>query len=201
MIRGFRRLFTNQDGSTAIEYALVFMIMLLVTLGTIEIGLVMWQWNAAEKATQAGLRKAVVSDLVAPGLAAIGTTPVSTQYGDWCTDREDGSANPDCQFETVTCVQGSCNGFGYDGTAFTAIYDSMRSMYPMIEPQNVHITYAYSGLGFVGRPGGQPMLVTVRLINMTYDFFILDVLTDLPDLIPMPAFAATMIGEDMSNSL
>jgi len=196
-----RALFKDESGATAVEFGLVFLVLILLTLGTIEMGLVMWEWNSAEKATQVGVRHAAVRDLVAPGLRTIGDTPTSGDYGDWCRDRDTNAINADCWFDPVTCTSGGCSGgFGYDDAAFTALVARMRTMYPMVEPANVEVVYGFSGLGFIGRPGGQPMMVTVRLRDMRYDFFLLDVFTDLPDLIPMPSFAATLVGEDMSNS-
>lgn len=199
--RWLARLGRSEQGSSAVEYALVFSLMILVTLGTVEIGLMMWQWNSAEKATQAGVRRAVVRDLVAPGLRAVGSEPTTGDYGDWCRDRTTGLIDADCWFAPVTCVSGSCSGgYGYDDDAFTAIFERMRDMFPLIERANVEIVYAVSELGFLGRPGGQPMMVTVRLRAMRYDFFLLDAFADLPDLLTMPDFAATLVGEDMSNS-
>jgi Flp pilus assembly pilin Flp len=199
--RWLARLRRDERGATAVEFALVFGLLILLTLGSVEVGLMMWQWNSAEKATQAGARYAAVHDLVAPGLRDVGSEPTSGDYGDWCTDRETGAVNADCFFATVTCTAGSCSGgYGYDDAAFTAIFTTMRSLFPQIERANVEIQYGFSGLGFIGRPGGQPMMVTVRLRSMTYDFFLLDALAGLPDRLSMPPFTATLVGEDMSNS-
>lgn len=195
------RLWRDQSGATAVEYALVFTLVLLLTLGTVEIALALWQWNSAEKATQAGVRHAAVHDLLAPGLRLVGDTPTSGNYGDWCRDRTTNAVNADCWFAPVTCNSGGCSGgYGYDGAAFTTLVNRMRDMFPLIEPANVEVIYSFSGLGFIGRPGGQPMMVTVRLRNMSYRLFALNALTSLPDALLMPSFAATLVGEDMSNS-
>lgn len=197
-----RRLWRDRSGSTTIEYALVFTLVILLTLGTIEVALILWQWNSAEKATQAGVRYAAVHDLLAPGLRLVGAEPTgSGNYGDWCRDRATNAANADCWFTPVTCDSRGCSGgYGYDGAAFTALVNRMRQMFPLIEPTNVEVVYDFSGLGFIGRPGGQPMMVTVRLKNMSYRTFILDAFTSLPAILAMPGFAATLVGEDMSNS-
>lgn len=196
-----RAFLSSESGSTALEYSLVFGVMLLVTLGTIEVGLMMWQWNSAEKATQAGVRYAAVNDVVAPSLRTVGDSPTTGNYGDWCRDPITHATNPDCSFATVTCTSGGCSGgYGYDSAAFTALVNRMRDMFPLIQAANVQVTYAFSGLGFIGRPGGQPMMITVSLRNMSYAPFILNVFSGLPNLIQMPSFAATLVGEDMSNS-
>lgn len=197
------RLWRDQSGAAAVEYALVFTLVLLLTLGTIEIALVLWQWNSGEKATQAGVRYAAVHDLAAPGLRLVGSAPTAPgNYGDWCRDRTTSAVNADCWFTPVTCNSTGCSGgYGYDGTAFTAVVNRMRQMFPLVQPANVEVVYSFSGLGFIGRPGGQPMMVTVRLRDMSYRLFVLDALTSLPAVLAMPGFAATLVGEDMSNTI
>ncbi len=200
--RTLRALWRDDAGSSAVEFALVFVLLILVTFGSVEAGLMLWQWNSAEKATQEGVRHAAVHDLVAPGLRSIGSEPLSGgDYGDWCRDRTTGAVNADCWFAPVTCTSASCSGGqGFSATAFAAIVARMRAVFPLVEAENVEVAYVFSGLGFIGRPGGQPMMVTVRLRNMRYQFFVLNAFTSLPDVIPLPAFAATLVGEDMSDS-
>lgn len=195
------RLWRDQSGTAAVEYALVFTLVILLTLGTIEVALILWQWNSAEKATQAGVRHAAVHDLLAPGLRAVGSEPTSGNYGDWCLDRTTNTANADCVFAPVTCNSAGCSGgYGYDPAAFAALADRMRGLFPLVEPANIEVVYSFSGLGFIGRPGGQPMMVTVRLRTMSYRLFLLDAFTSLPAILAMPGFDATLVGEDMSNT-
>ncbi len=44
----------------------------------------------------------------------------------------------------------------------------MRAVLPDIGPQNVEITYATNGLGYVGRPAPVPVDVTLRLVGYEY---------------------------------
>ena len=40
-------------------------------------------------------------------------------------------------------------------------------------PANVSVSYAYTGLGFAGRPGGPVPTITVELQNLNFQFFFL----------------------------
>jgi Flp pilus assembly protein TadG len=59
----------SESGAAGVEFALVFPLLLLLTFGIIEMGLVFYQMNMFEKATQVGVRKAITWDPVAPTLA------------------------------------------------------------------------------------------------------------------------------------
>ena len=73
-------------------------------------------------------------------------------------------------------------------------------MDPYIGNDNVQITYSQNGLGFVGRPNGLPVTVTVTLTSMTFRFLVIDKLLGFGGTFSMPPFNATLIGEDLSSS-
>jgi len=50
----------TQRGATAVEFALVAMILFMLIIGTMEVGRVLYTWNAANEATRFGARVAVV---------------------------------------------------------------------------------------------------------------------------------------------
>lgn len=198
------RLGVSEHGGAAVEFGLIFPLLLLLTFGIIEFGFIMFQTNMMEKATQIGARKAVTWDPVAPTIATY--TASETGIGP-------GLPLPaDLKLE-VTCLQGSCTGTGaitnpgYSSSAFDAIVAEMQKMYPGIGPANVVVTYRHVGLGFVGRPGGSVVpTVTVTLSNMKYDFILLDAAIKLfsagnvdPGEIFYPSFSATLTGEDLSD--
>src|SRR3954447_23988403 len=64
----------SEAGAAAVELAIIFPFLLMVTFGIIEFGFVLYQMNMAEKATQFGVRKAVTWDPVAPELATYAGT-------------------------------------------------------------------------------------------------------------------------------
>jgi Flp pilus assembly protein TadG len=189
----------NDDGAAAVEFSLIALLLMLITFGILDFGLMLWQWNMAEKATHIGVRTAAVSDFVAADLATFPAAPAS-DVGTPCTNPTTGVANPDCSFATVTCTSAGCSSFGFSATAFNRIVTAMQQIDPYIAAENVQITYAANGLGFVGRPGGLPVTVTVQLIGRTFRVIVLDVLLGTPGELAMPGFAATLIGEDMSTS-
>ena len=204
-------LLRDRRGTTAIEFALISVLLLLVTFGIIDFGLAFWQWNMAEKATQVGARKAIVSDFVAPCLANLTSGVSATINGVACTStvtstpgtpcvNSSGTILNECQFATVTCTNGSCSQFGFNQTAFNTILTEMKKVDPYVTAANLRVQYSQNGLGFVGRPNGLPVTVTVTLTGMTFRFFVINVLAGVPSGFTMPPFTATLIGEDFDSS-
>ncbi|WP_280155680.1 TadE/TadG family type IV pilus assembly protein [Piscinibacter sp. XHJ-5] len=56
----------GQRGAAAVEFALVFAIFCMLLMGAIEMGRLLWTWNAAVEATRRGARLAAVCDLNDP---------------------------------------------------------------------------------------------------------------------------------------
>lgn len=53
----------RQRGTTAVEFALVLPLLCLLLFGMVEMGRLLWTWNAAVEATRLGARLAVVCDV------------------------------------------------------------------------------------------------------------------------------------------
>ncbi|MDE1948932.1 MAG: pilus assembly protein [Burkholderiales bacterium] len=53
----------HQAGTAAVEFALVSAVFFTALLGVVEMGRMLWLWNAAVEATRLGARLAVVCDL------------------------------------------------------------------------------------------------------------------------------------------
>jgi Flp pilus assembly protein TadG len=53
----------RQHGATAIEFALVLPLLCMLLFGVVEMGRLLWTWNAAVEATRLGARLAVVCDV------------------------------------------------------------------------------------------------------------------------------------------
>ena len=195
----------SDRGASAVEFALIFPLLVLLTFGILEFGFILYQMNMMEKATQLGARAAVTGDPVAPGLRA---------YTAQATGLAPGSPLPAGLQAEIVCVNaspctatGAITSPGYSAAAFTAIVTEMRRMYPGIGPENVVVTYHHVGLGFVGRPGGAIVpAVTVSLRDMTYNFIMVDAMIELfgpPAMnvadILYPSFNATLTGEDLND--
>ncbi len=193
-----RRFYGRSDGAEAVEFALVSIPLLLITIGVIEFAFALFQWNSAEKATQFGVRRAVVSAPVATGLNSYNGKTNGNEFGD--------EPMPDFANSAVVCngATSTCsNNFTFSTPAHSRIVTRMRQILPLIRSENVVVEYAPIGLGFVGRCGAVPS-VTVRLQNMSYDFLVIDALLNLVGgpgaaSISMPDFTASMVAEDLNT--
>lgn len=194
-----RQLLGNRTGASAAEFALVLPLLLLLTLGLIDAGRFMWEYNRAEKATQMGVRYAVVTDLVAGGLANY-TFSLAPDY------IPQGQPIPTANFSYVqcnntscgTCSGSMCGSITYDSNAFTGILNRMQAMYPLIGPSNVQVEYRNVGLGYAGDPNGPDVapLVTVRLQGLTFK----PITCMLGCSVNMPVSQAALTLEDGSNN-
>ena len=59
---------TTQRGAAAVEFAIVSAVFFMLLLGAIEMGRLLWTWNAATEATRLGARMAVVCDINEPNI-------------------------------------------------------------------------------------------------------------------------------------
>src|SRR5688572_18038525 len=112
-------LFRDRRAASAAEFALVLPLLLLFLLGIVDAGRFMWEYNQAEKATQMGVRYAVVTDMVPQGLE-----DYSFALSDGILA---GNSVPASNFEQATCNTtactctpsgGACSAAGYDAAAF-----------------------------------------------------------------------------------
>lgn len=187
------RLIRHRGGASAAEFALVLPLLIMFLFGTIDVGRLMWTWNRAEKATQMGVRYAVVTDMVPADLA---TRNFATSNG-----VPGGDPVPTSQFLSTTCDSASCTGgWGYDQAAFRRVVDRMHLIMPEIGDANVEIDYENVGLGYAGDPHGPDVapLVTVRLTRLTFQ-----PLTTLifGAAMRMPDFRAALTLEDGTGTV
>ena len=96
---------------------------------------------------------------------------------------------------TIVYGRGS-NACGDSTTLYTT---GMCDIFPRIAPANVEIIYEQTGLGYAGRPGGPVPTITVRLQNITFEFFFLGGLLGFGNL-TIPPMSTTITGEDLSSS-
>ena len=197
------RLRLDRSGASAVEFALVLPLLLLFIFGIIDAGRYLWEVNKAEKATQVGARMAVVTDVLAPGLASANYVGVGglTQ----------GDLVPASALGTVTCTSAGCcvptslcatpyPTLGtFNAANFTRIVNRMRAMKRDITASNVRITYRGSGLGYAGDPNGTDVspLVTVQLTGMTFKPAVGLMLRN----VSLPDFRTTLTAEDSAGSV
>jgi len=224
------RLLRDCLGASLMEFTVVFPVFILITFGTVDVTYMLFDWALANKAAYAGAHRAIVSNPIASGL----TNPTydATKIGLPCFDPATGAANANCPLSSLQTVctpssgsGGSCtNGYTFNDTAFNCIFDpksdlancapgatnaagiiGMRDMFPKLQRQNVSISYRPANLGFVGRPGGVPMNVTVGISSMTHEmYFIGPIMAFFGGRFaanpPIPAFATTLPSEDMASN-
>lgn len=196
MIAGLTPMFRNRRGSSAAEFGLVLPLLILFLFGIIDVGRYMWALNRAEKATQMGVRYAVVSDPVADVINTDFVDEYSIPGGD---------VVPAAIFGSATCTNSSCsvtgaaNGEnGLNATAFQNIVAWMQRFYPEIQASDVRIIYENVGLGYSGDPTGPDMapLTTVILTNQSFRSLVL-----FGGEIGLPDVTASLTLEDGECSL
>ena len=181
-------------------------LMLIMLLGTVDVGRFMWEMNQAEKATQLGARFAVVTNPVSNGIVTADYVNGSLDAGELIPSDRLGALK--CTSSGCTCVS-TCpevTDLSVNSASFTAIVDRMQAFKPDVAAANVEITYRGSGFGFAehssgGGGGSDTMeispLVTVSLKDLEFEPLTCFVLCD----IDLPAFATTLPAEDASGAV
>ncbi len=165
----------REDGAALIEAALVLPILLLLVLALADLSIYFWNLNLAGKSVQLGLRRAIVSDSVAVGP---GLDPQESEtYWDGLEPglRCEAGAGDPCPRFAVTCslalgcacVGNACR-FTFAPVRLAPILDAMRAVLPDLRPENLVVSYATNGLGYVGRPVPVPVDVGIGLVGRSY---------------------------------
>lgn len=191
--------------ASAAEFALVLPLLIILLFGVIDAGRFMWLLNRTEKATQMGVRMAVVTDPVSDDLREADFAGGSIQPGDLIPASALGTVL--CTSSGCTCEVNPCpfNSGDVNSDAFNLIVERMSQMNPLIEAENVRVRYSGSGFGYAGSSAGgggsdEPMeihpLVTVSAENIPFEFIALLGIGQ----ITMPPARATLTAEDSSGT-
>ena len=157
----------RQRGAAMVEAALTMSLFMVLVIGIMEVSMLVFDWARAVEATRTAARVMVVN-----------TPPVDVSTMD-CS-----AAGSQITFN---CGDQDC---GAAVAAATAIA-------PMLEPQNLRVTFMCTSAGYPGRPAEMPVLgVTVQLEGFTSHLRI-PAMIGFPADIPMPAFQTTRITEDL----
>ena len=190
----FSRFVRAEDGTATLEMSLVAFLLFVTTFSVAEFAVLWWEMNSADKATQVGVREAVVSDPIATELASWDCGTSSILPGTPC------SASGTATFGTITCdgsTQSCSSGYTFNGTEFNRLLARMQQVFPLLTGAEVSIDYTDIGLGFAGRVRPVP-LVSVRLVGMTFDFLAIEFM--MGRSVAMPNFRATLTGEDLTTA-
>lgn len=184
----------DTEGATLVEFSMIVTLLLLLTFSFVEFGILYFQHNNAQKATQLGAREASTR-LMITGVEdcwVASNEPAGTE----CASVNNANGAP------IVCTGGSSGNC--DSTGMAAVITLMQSAYPSLEAENIQITFAPTSLGYVGR--GRPVpAITVEVNNITYDYVVIgalyNVLTggtrSLGSSIGITSAKTTVIGEDI----
>lgn len=214
MVTGLRKLWFDRSGATMVEATIVMPLLLTLLLGFVDFGYAFYQWNAANKAVQAGARLAQVSTPVPNGLpyetqtqsdlTKIGTPVPATTYNYICIANGAGTASCSCA-TGYTCQSPGNGNPNANQAAFDFIYGGsssrpgMQAFLPNLEKSEVRIQYQSSGLGYWTRPDGPVPTITVSIVNHPFQFFFLGGLLGFNN-ITMPSMLSTVTGEDLNSA-
>lgn len=215
----WRELIVDIRGATAVEFAIIASLLLMLTFGILEFGLGWYDYNMGAAAAGRAVRYAVESDPVAKffnpyegyngvldgGLAA-GTNLTLANLSEFevdCTGSGSGSgvtASCTCKgtCPSVTTESGGVGPTDADSTAFQKILTVVQSVYLTAQASNLEVDYKHIGLGFAGSSGINIIpQVTVKLTGLSYNFVALSAFGF--SSITMPNFQSTLIAEDLSS--
>lgn len=221
MANSFRQ---DTSGAAFVEFTVVFPMLMLFLLGTVDVTMLMVNWASYNRATYAGARFAAISNPVAPGInAAIS----GTKAGQNCINSTTGAASGNCTARSATtCIAsgavtgGSCtNGYTWStasDTALDAIVTAMRQLLLVgtLDRRQVSVTYTPTNVGYVMRTGGPPLNITVSIRCAQFQFIFLQPLMGwafpapptacrgitIPNGVTLPPFSTTLPSEDLTTN-
>jgi Flp pilus assembly protein TadG len=106
----------RQRGVAAVEFALVCTVFFTMLLGVVEMGRLLWTWNAATEATRLGARLAVVCDMNEPHIKTqmIERLPSLTTSNIVIDYLNPPAADNTCTVSTCKAVRVSLTGYEYE---------------------------------------------------------------------------------------
>lgn len=168
-MKWFARYLRCRRGALAMEFALVLPLLLTVTLGTLELGVIVFNYHTASEATRRAARQAAIQDPI-PDLEDLSSADIV------CTS-SGGSV--------------SCGGTTVDSAdSFTAIVTSAQATTSWVDSDNITVTYSDSGVVADAAGNIVTPLVTVRITGVRYEFITLGLIPGMPTGFDYPAFTA-----------
>ncbi|MDP3738233.1 MAG: pilus assembly protein [Hyphomonadaceae bacterium] len=191
--RSLPDLLKDTAGSTTIEFVIIFVVFMGIVFFVVEVTLYMFFMASLEKASEAGVRAAVVSSPVAPGVPLViakeDPGDPTQIFGYKCSH----VSAPCAPFPTTSCTGAT----GCTAGDFDRILQHMRRFNGQIQAEDVTVTYSDAGIGFAGGPVA-PM-VTVTVSGVPFQAGILELVLQGPSgIATLPARSAGMTGEDLA---
>jgi hypothetical protein len=199
-LRGFA---DDDSGTTLVEFAIVFVIFLVLMFALVDFGRLAYRFVVADKAMQIASRVATVRPAACPGVPELysrGTSTVTPPYrfGTSCSADTGICRNPG----TFTCAG--------DASSATAVevWNRIQPLMPLEAGiENLRFSYDFDeNLGFLGGP--YTPIVTVELQNLDFRFIhplgsliaLTGATSTIEDglTIPFPTMSVSLPGEDLA---
>lgn len=88
---------------------------------------------------------------------------------------------------SFTCADGNCG----------AAFDAMQGLSPLLQPDNVQVTFACSGAGYSARPDAMPIYQVDVRVQGVETALVIPGMVGIPAVVTMPAFNSSRVSEDL----
>ncbi len=190
----------DQDGGSAAEFSIVALLFFGMMLLIFDVSRAFWQHNNSMKACQAGVRFAVVNDMVPSNLATWDCLAAGLSPGDRVGT---GALTADVRCTVAGCTPNTGPAWGYDPVAYDDILQEMGAFFSplLIDPQaEVAVTYEHIGMGLCTNPEGPDVwpLVTVEISGIEFDW-VTPLVGSFLDGMEFARCSASLTGEDFTT--
>lgn len=169
-----RRLAGADGGSAALTFALLLPALVTLSVGTLEMVLMAFDFHRATEATRYVGREAAIAPPV-PDL-----TGLTEGEAIVCT----------AQSGTLSCGDAAIE----NAAVFDELGAALAARLPQADDTSLSLRYANTGLGDAESPGGILPVVTVRLAGVAYTFRAMQVVPGVPDSVSFPPFSTTQVA-------
>ncbi|MDG4647347.1 pilus assembly protein [Roseibacterium sp. SDUM158017] len=204
MTRRARSFARDESGTTLVEFAIVFVIFLVLMFALVDFGRLAYRFVVADKAMQIASRVATVRPAACPGVPDLnsrGTSEADPPYrfGTSCRDADGICRDPG----TFVCPGDATNATAVE------VWTRVRPLLPAdADIANLQFRYDYDrNLGFLGGP--YTPIVTVELQGLDFEFIhplgsllaLTGATATFADglTIPFPTMSASLPGEDLAQ--
>ncbi len=174
------RLVRDEAGATMIGFGFVAPILMVLTMGILELTMVAMDYHRASEAARSAARQAsMLGPMVDMEVVENGGT-LTCKYI---------SGAVDCQGEAII-----------DAAIFTKIVAAVQQVIPYATPSNVEVRYEPSGIGDPDSPAGILPILNLKLVGLRHEFLTMSVIVGLEGGIDLPPIQATVISSSVDSS-
>lgn len=190
LISQFKAYLTSDRGALAVEFPLIFFFMFSVSMFAFQVAFAMFEMISDDKAAQSAARLAAVRAPVHSGVPKRNPYASSDVVGQPCGGGKDNCGSPGGPW---TCTPGNWDP-KCDTSKFLDIYNDLMRQGINVKPEEIAISYSYSGLGFADGPFIPLIKVALAEKPFTLSFGFLG------NKLVRPEIIGYAVGEDMKTS-